>query len=53
MARIIMQPSGKSVECAYGDTVLMASSKRQATRCPPTTAAPVPAANGQGHRRPA
>lgn len=24
MARIIMQPSGKSVECAYGDTVLMA-----------------------------
>ncbi|MBN9695740.1 MAG: 2Fe-2S iron-sulfur cluster binding domain-containing protein [Zoogloea sp.] len=27
MARIIMQPSGKSVECAYGDTVLMALEK--------------------------
>lgn len=27
MARIIMQPSGKSVDCAYGDTVLMALEK--------------------------
>lgn len=27
MARIIMQPSGKSVECNYGDTVLMALEK--------------------------
>lgn len=27
MSRIIMQPSGKSVECAYGDTVLMALEK--------------------------
>ncbi|MDX9944675.1 MAG: 2Fe-2S iron-sulfur cluster-binding protein, partial [Azonexus sp.] len=27
MARIVMQPSGKSVECAYGDTVLMALEK--------------------------
>jgi CDP-4-dehydro-6-deoxyglucose reductase len=27
MARIIMQPSGKAVECAYGDTVLMALEK--------------------------
>lgn len=27
MSRIIMHPSGKSVECAYGDTVLMALEK--------------------------
>ncbi|MBS1158537.1 MAG: Ferredoxin:Oxidoreductase FAD/NAD(P)-binding:Oxidoreductase FAD-binding region [Proteobacteria bacterium] len=27
MAKIIMQPSGKSVDCAYGDTVLMALEK--------------------------
>lgn len=27
MARIVMQPSGKSVECAYGDTVLMSLEK--------------------------
>lgn len=27
MTRIIMQPSGKSVDCAYGDTVLMALEK--------------------------
>ena len=27
MARIVMQPSGKSVDCAYGDTVLMALEK--------------------------
>ena len=27
MSRIIMQPSGKSVDCAYGDTVLMALEK--------------------------
>jgi len=27
MARIIMQPSGKSVDCAYGDTVLMGLEK--------------------------
>jgi len=27
MSRIIMQPSGKSVECAFGDTVLMALEK--------------------------
>ena len=27
MARIVMQPSGKAVECAYGDTVLMALEK--------------------------
>ena len=27
MGRIVMQPSGKSVECAYGDTVLMALEK--------------------------
>lgn len=27
MARIVMQPSGKSVECAFGDTVLMALEK--------------------------
>ena len=27
MARIIMQPSGKSVDCNYGDTVLMALEK--------------------------
>lgn len=27
MAKIVMQPSGKSVECAYGDTVLMALEK--------------------------
>lgn len=27
MARIIMQPSGKSVDCTYGDTVLMALEK--------------------------
>ncbi|MFO1414076.1 MAG: 2Fe-2S iron-sulfur cluster-binding protein [Burkholderiales bacterium] len=27
MSRIVMQPSGKSVECGYGDTVLMALEK--------------------------
>lgn len=27
MSRIVMQPSGKSVDCAYGDTVLMALEK--------------------------
>ena len=27
MARIVMQPSGKTVDCAYGDTVLMALEK--------------------------
>jgi ferredoxin len=27
MSRIVMQPSGKAVECAYGDTVLMALEK--------------------------
>jgi len=27
MAKIVMQPSGKSVECTYGDTVLMALEK--------------------------
>ena len=27
MARIVMQPSGKSVDCNYGDTVLMALEK--------------------------
>ena len=27
MTRIVMQPSGKAVDCAYGDTVLMALEK--------------------------
>ena len=50
MARIVMQPSGKTVDCAYGDTVLMAL-ERPATPCP-TTAAPGLAANARSRSPP-
>ena len=51
MPRIVMQPSGKSVDCASGDTVLMAlkSRLRPAQQLPRRCLRRM---QGQGQRRP-